>query len=750
MTYALDTTGTLAANKITQEVHTVNAVNGQDFQVIIPKFAPFYSDTMRVWYRNGSTLTTCHLGSDWNPSLHFQSASLSTAKPVHCGVSLTGLGYTGELIMEYQTVGGEWVLDAQRIDQILAELIYNPRGMTWEAITGMRENFPPVNHKWEFDDMVGMKEVTQGLDNVAQAVLNKASSSYVAPPISKTSMGLGNVQDYAPANIAVGIAGDSNNHVLTPLVLKAILDHYGLLNLSAATKQFTDHLTDFNNPHKTRKGHVDLPSIENLPMTTPTDILANRRVRKYVTLADVIDYNALHGCRPGENAEPDYATRGSIVSYYCENLAKFVIKNDGGGGTYTEVYEVESRDCGYVLPSFTQYPARGEVLYKQCVGFDQYAYVADGYGNTFQKPVRFNSPDCGYSDVGSPGSQPASGTILAVNCRGTTLVREIANGVGGSTIVETEHAVECASPIPSYPLAHTLVDAFCEGVVRKGVYTNGVGGHYNAIINLYAPECGYVDPNGGTPPSPGPNVPDPGPTPGGPSPTVPPAANSLVASLASSVNTLAVGYTTVLTVDMAGLTAAVDHSLEFHWRRGDSGTWRALGQIVTFKPTQATASLTLEVGNNGDVQFDNYQFRAVVAQATNSKESNAVTVAFQGTRSIALKINQRTGTLNTKNGEMMKVDIDFQGWPVTAKSPKNAAITYQLVMKGAEDRALSEWTMTTKPYGDQQIDFVDGLVLNGDITGRVNYTIIASYTDELTGQNLQVSSNTVAVDWYKY
>jgi hypothetical protein len=46
--YALDTTGQLPANLIVGETHTVTAVNDRTYHFIIPTFAPFHANSVRL------------------------------------------------------------------------------------------------------------------------------------------------------------------------------------------------------------------------------------------------------------------------------------------------------------------------------------------------------------------------------------------------------------------------------------------------------------------------------------------------------------------------------------------------------------------------------------------------------------------------------------------------------------------------------------------------------------------------------
>ena len=47
--YPLDITGTSSVNKVTSEVHTVTAVNNRNYHFLIPVFAPFFAESVKLY-----------------------------------------------------------------------------------------------------------------------------------------------------------------------------------------------------------------------------------------------------------------------------------------------------------------------------------------------------------------------------------------------------------------------------------------------------------------------------------------------------------------------------------------------------------------------------------------------------------------------------------------------------------------------------------------------------------------------------
>jgi hypothetical protein len=237
--YPLDTTGQSLANRITDEIHTLSAVNFRDYHCIVPDFAPFYAESIQLHYRQNSSSPwlTLNEGQDYYNGFQFVGASKQTALGVYGAVVFNDLSLDGEIRISYNTVGGEWTLDQDKLTNILVDLIYNPRVTSWEQVSGAPAHFPPAAHAWQLDDLVGMSEVVSALEDIEDAILNRDTNSdfltHLADfnnphRVSKSQVGLGRVMNYSPATIAETIAGENPELYVTPIGLHAYIQSLGL------------------------------------------------------------------------------------------------------------------------------------------------------------------------------------------------------------------------------------------------------------------------------------------------------------------------------------------------------------------------------------------------------------------------------------------------------------------------------------------------------------------------------------------
>lgn len=95
--------------------------------------------------------------------------------------------------------------------------------------------------------------------------------------------------------------------------------------------------------------------------------------------------------------------RGTIIRTYCDVYVKKQEVANGKYGSFINILEVDSRDCGY-----NPIPAAGTVLGYYCTGTTRYKRVADGLGGETQVLVEINSTTCGYVPPPVPALIPTN------------------------------------------------------------------------------------------------------------------------------------------------------------------------------------------------------------------------------------------------------------------------------------------------------------------------------------------------------
>ncbi len=305
LAYPFDPTGELQSNKITGEQQILTAANFRDYHFVVPRWAPYFTTSLVVKHRAvDNTVRTLVEGIDYYCTHEFISASRACATPIAGSISFLNLELTGVILLEYQTLGGIWTQDEAKIAEILADRLHNPRITAWDEVVDMPISFPPIDHDWDLDDMVGQKEVLEALNAIEDVLRQTGDAGLTAHladfnnphRVNKEQVELGNVQNYPVATRAEAVAGLASNRYMTPEMSYALLNDRALVPLQA-------HISNTGNPHGTTAQQVGAYS------TAQTDTLL---LGKLDRLAVAYDTNRFDGRTPVEYR--DWALQGTAAN----------------------------------------------------------------------------------------------------------------------------------------------------------------------------------------------------------------------------------------------------------------------------------------------------------------------------------------------------------------------------------------------------------------------------------------------------
>ena len=288
--YPFDPTGVAATNKVT-ETQSIRSRGTFDHYFIIPRSGPFYATGVKLrLYPQGANVNNPSLGVDlhegehYNFGYHFAYASHTIGLPVYGAITFYDRNLEGQLRMEYQTLGDDWVLDDQKFAELLLNVAYNPRIANWEQVVELPREFPVVNHDFNIDDFVGMSEVVDELADIEKALLQQGVggiADHIADKsnphaVTKSQVGLALVDNFPTATVGEATAAVANNRFMTPLRTKQLID-------AVATAALNAHMADMNNPHQVTKTQVGLGSVQNFALASQAEAEAGASNARYMT-----------------------------------------------------------------------------------------------------------------------------------------------------------------------------------------------------------------------------------------------------------------------------------------------------------------------------------------------------------------------------------------------------------------------------------------------------------------------------------
>lgn len=228
--YKLDLTGTLQANLISNEKHTVTNTNGVTRQIIIPKLGPYYADSLVVKYKTiGNVTITANKDVDYQAVLELQDISSALGLELQTAVEILNPAISGSVYIDYQTLGGNFALNREKALETIANLIANPRKAQWSSIINAPTYYPPSDHTHAIsEDFIGASTLNAKISSLITSVINYSEevdlttmSSHIATTgnphgITKAQIDLGNVLNYPPATAAQAISSTNDTVYLTP------------------------------------------------------------------------------------------------------------------------------------------------------------------------------------------------------------------------------------------------------------------------------------------------------------------------------------------------------------------------------------------------------------------------------------------------------------------------------------------------------------------------------------------------------
>ena len=285
--YPFDPNGVLPSNLITNENHNITASAGLPYNFIIPRKAPYFADSLVVTHpASGRTLD---VGVDYVHSYLFQQQS--NTEPflmVYGGISLLTTEYDGAVLtLQYQTLGGEYVLPEADILAILANAHIDPRMTSWDSVALRPGEYHPEAHLHHVSTTMGWDDLVLAVRDLIEKIRVESSelaALFQAHIDDKTNphetdlikLGIERFANVYKATLSQANLGTNDINYITPFLLRDVLNNTDLITAD----------------------RVGLGLVENFPPATSTEILLGT-IGRYVT-SDLL--KEFYARRNGEGA----------------------------------------------------------------------------------------------------------------------------------------------------------------------------------------------------------------------------------------------------------------------------------------------------------------------------------------------------------------------------------------------------------------------------------------------------------------
>lgn len=174
VTYPLDMSGNSSANLVKGELHTVTEAHFRDYYFLVPNFAPFYVDNFKATITVGNETRDLVEDVDFSFAISYVTGTRTTGKAMYGGITLHNLNSNGIISIDYQTLGGDHIVDRLHVLTMLADKAYNPRTTIWD-ILDVPSVFNPSHHYQDYENFYGQEQVVQALGEIRDAILQNSS-----------------------------------------------------------------------------------------------------------------------------------------------------------------------------------------------------------------------------------------------------------------------------------------------------------------------------------------------------------------------------------------------------------------------------------------------------------------------------------------------------------------------------------------------------------------------------------------------
>lgn len=215
--YPLDTTGVHPDNLVRDEEHTLSGINGDNYYVIFPRVGPFFQTGVVI--RHPITDEPLEVGKDYIFTHTLEQLSIELNRNVSVSITLLDRTLNGTLVIEYQTLGGEYQIDQNLLLKELSEMVLFIDTRTFDEIYNTPEAYPSIDHTVDAEDLTGMSEVVEAVDRLTDAI----SGNYPGNHTHTVEQIIG--LDEAITNMA----SNQGNHKFAPCEGLTVIDFTGSL-----------------------------------------------------------------------------------------------------------------------------------------------------------------------------------------------------------------------------------------------------------------------------------------------------------------------------------------------------------------------------------------------------------------------------------------------------------------------------------------------------------------------------------------
>lgn len=164
--YPLDVTGQAQTNRIVGE--ELSIPQGPRSRAFALTAGPFFANSVVLTY--AATGVPLVKGEDYDILYLNQDATVRVGQPIMSVVWVHNQDIFGNLLAEYQVLGGDFSSNASAIAMLIETLQIDDRAVEWDDILYKPVYYPPAPHLHHVRDWYGFDDIIAALDRISAAL----------------------------------------------------------------------------------------------------------------------------------------------------------------------------------------------------------------------------------------------------------------------------------------------------------------------------------------------------------------------------------------------------------------------------------------------------------------------------------------------------------------------------------------------------------------------------------------------------
>lgn len=223
----------MVANRVTGE--DAHIEGGTKNNIILPLSGPFFSRDFKIRLKDSGRELSMDKG-EYSFLYPFGDFTQKYNRLCYGGIQINGVGQPSDYEIDYDTIGGGFVLNDVAYAEAVANTLTSPRTIDWSEITNPPSEYPPDPHEHPASDTMNYGDLIVWMRSYIDAITNTENSLTISGMLKEhleaelqqahkatlKDLGINNLQDWAMGK-SEDIQGNSTELLINIALCKEMI-----------------------------------------------------------------------------------------------------------------------------------------------------------------------------------------------------------------------------------------------------------------------------------------------------------------------------------------------------------------------------------------------------------------------------------------------------------------------------------------------------------------------------------------------